>query len=409
MDSNSPLNNNEKNMNDETENDSVENVVEEQQEVTEEKQEEVSEEVTEEQQEEVKEEVKEEVTEEQQEEVTEEKQEEVTEENQEEVTEENQEEVTEEQQEEVTEEQQEEVTEEKQEEVSEEQQEEVTEEQQEVVEVQEEFVEKIQEKLSEIVSVDDEDIGVITIPDDEDDRQSLKAEHLNIINLGLSVLNRRYGDSINYDNNLLLQITKESIEYIETFNRFTGNEKHIICKEIIKTFLENRNVEWSKIDKVVNNTITFVVSISKNGIQALKLDKKVVGDVQDIFNQLYPLILKDIEKKYPSTDDVVNHLFDICLVTMGYIENYKQINQKQKMILIKNILMKVIELLPTIHKEITNEELKFLEENIDTTLLMVELGFDAQNGNVNVNAEQVEKISNCLFKCLLSCFKKIKK
>ena len=336
MDRKSPLNNNEKNMNDETENDSVENVVEEQQEET-----------------------------------------------------------TEEQQEETTGEQKEEVIEENHKDDS--------------TDEQEEFVEEIQEKLSEIVSVDDEDIGVITIPEDEDDRQSLKAEHLNIINLGLSVLNRRYGDSINYDNNLLLQITKESIEYIETFNRFTGNEKHIICKEIIKTFLENRNVEWSKIDKVVNNTITFVVSISKNGIQALKLDKKVVGDVQDIFNQLYPLILKDIEKKYPSTDDVVNHLFDICLVTMGYIENYKQINQKQKMILIKNILMKVIELLPTIHKEITNEELKFLEENIDTTLLMVELGFDAQNGNVNVNAEQVEKISNCLFKCLLSCFKKIKK
>ena len=349
---------------------------------------------------------------EQQEETTEEQQDESQveqQEQEEETTEEQQDESPVEQQE-----QEEETTEEQQDESPVEQQyESPVEQQEEIVTIisvgsHDNLVENIQEKLSEIASLDEEEIGIITIPEEEEVNQSLKAEHLNIIHLGLSVLNRRYGESINFDNNLLIQITKESIEYIETFNRFTGNEKHIICKEIIKIFLTNRGIEWKKIDKVINNAISFVVSISKNGVQALKLDKKVVGDVQDIFNQLYPLILKDMEKKYPTTDDIVNHLFDICLVTMGYMENYKQITQKQKIILIKSILMKVIELLPTIYKEITNDEIKFLEENIDTTLLMVELGLDAQDGGVNINAEQVEKISNCLFKCILSCFKKFK-
>ena len=266
------------------------------------------------------------------------------------------------------------------------------------------LVEKIKEKLEE----DNEENNVLNFEKDENNN-NISAEHLNIIELGLSVLNRRYGENIKLDNNLQLQVIKESIEYIETFNRFTGKEKHVICTEIIKRFLVNRGIEWSKIDKVVNNSISFAVSISKNGVKALKLDKKVVGDVQDIFNQIYPLVLKDVEKKYPSTDEIINSLFDICLVTMKYVENYKNVNKKQKLILVKNILIKVIELLPTINKNIKEEDLTLINDSLDGTLTMVELGFDASEGQLNINAENVEKISGCLIQCFLAMFKKFKK
>jgi hypothetical protein len=252
-------------------------------------------------------------------------------------------------------------------------------------------------------------IGTPTDYESSMENNNVHLEHENIISLGILTFERRYGNHIKLDNNLLLQIVKEALEYIETFRRFSSSEKHIICKELIKRFSVNRGIKWSKINKTINNSISFIISISKHGLPPLKLDTKVVGDVQDIFNQIYPLVLQDVEKNYKNTDEIINHLFDICLVTMQFVENYPNINRKQRLILVKNIVENIIDAIPTFYENVNDEDLKLVKDNLDNTFILVELGFDAKDGQININIEDVEKIGSCLFKCCLSMIKKVKK
>ena len=224
---------------------------------------------------------------------------------------------------------------------------------------------------------------------------------------GLKKLENNYSSLSDFNNDLLLNIVKESMEYVEKIENLKGKEKHTIAKEIIKEFCKNRNIKQDdkNFDKLIDDTFTFVIKISKNGFSNVNINSSSVNTVQDAFNTIYDTLCKDIEKKYPKTDDVINNTFDIVYLAMSYIEKFPNLDGAKKRLLLKNIIFKFVESLPNVYDGITTEQVTEIKKLLDDAFIFVELAIKAKNGKIEINPVVVTSILDCLFKWFKKCNK----
>lgn len=244
---------------------------------------------------------------------------------------------------------------------------------------------------------------------------SIMKQYENIIKLGLVHLNRKYGKHITLENELVQQVIKDTIEYVEiTFKNSEnkGNTKLLVSKELIRRFLQKRNEEYDlkKWDNTFTQTINQIVYLSKqkNPIIEINQNNQILTDVNDIFDDIFSIIVCQIRTRYTNVNDLMNNVFEIISLIIELLKNYKQIendNNKKKLIiksLMKNIVLKLDSFYPNITDDIKNQ----LNETIEGSFILIELGIEAKNGNLNINKEEATQLCSCFLGLLLRLFRR---
>ena len=225
------------------------------------------------------------------------------------------------------------------------------------------------------------------------------------ISEGINKLENNYSSISDFNNDLLLNIVKESMEFVETIPNAKGKSKHVIAKEIIKGFCKSRNIKENNenFDKLIDDTFTFVIKVSKNGFSEVNIQSSTVTTVQYAFNVIYDKFCKDIENKYPKTDDIINNTLEFVYLAMSYIEKFPKLDGTKKRLLLKNIIFKFNESLTKLYSDITMEQITNINKLLDDAFLFVDLAIKVKNGKLEINPVVVSSILNCLFNFFKNC------
>ena len=168
---------------------------------------------------------------------------------------------------------------------------------------------------------------------------------------------------------------------------------------IIYRLLEINN----EIEKQISKSIDFAVKVSKEGFGEIKFVSTTITEVKTAFNLIYASTISKINDKYPLADDIVNNIFDIIVYIMQLIEGQTNLNNNEKEIILKKIIVKAISSLEESTK-ITVEQKDFLLLQVDPTIAIAKIGIRAKNGAIQINLKEVISI----FQCFTNLFQKCK-
>ena len=112
--------------------------------------------------------------------------------------------------------------------------------------------------------------------------------------------------------------------------------------------------------------------------------------------------MSKIEEKYPLADDIINNLFDIIIHIMRLIEGQTTMNDNEKIILLKKIIIKVISSLVESTK-LSKENGDFLNAQVDSTIAIAQVSLRAKNGELQINPREVISIFECIFAWFRKC------
>jgi hypothetical protein len=222
-------------------------------------------------------------------------------------------------------------------------------------------------------------------------------------NNGLEILVERFLDDGVIDNNELVEIIQVVIEIVERNTSLNGSEKKVLALLILRQFLESKMKNYDEIEKQISKSIDFAVKVSKEGFGEIKLVSTTITEVKTAFNLIYASTISKINDKYPLADDIINNIFDIIVYIMQLIEGQTNLNNNEKEIILKKIIVKAISSLEESTK-ITIEQKDFLLLQVDPTIAIAKIGIRAKNGAIQINLREVISI----FQCFTNLFQKCK-
>ena len=218
----------------------------------------------------------------------------------------------------------------------------------------------------------------------------------------LNTLIEKFLDDGVIDNNELTEIIKVVIELVEEKTTLSGTEKKNLSLSILRQFLESKMSNYDEIEKQISKSIDFAVKVSKEGFGEIKIMSSTISDLKTGFNFIYSSTMSKIEEKYPLTDDITNNLFDIIIIVMRLIEGQTSMNENEKAILLKKIVIKIISSLVESTK-LTKEQGDLLISQVDSTIAIAQVGIRAKNGEIRINPREVVSIFECIFTWFRKC------
>ena len=87
---------------------------------------------------------------------------------------------------------------------------------------------------------------------------------------------------------------------------------------------------------------------------------------------------------------------------MRLIEGQTSMNENEKAILLKKIVLKIISSLVESTK-LTKEHGDFLNTQVDSTIAIAQVGIRAKNGELRINIREVVSIFECIFAWFRKC------
>ena len=205
-------------------------------------------------------------------------------------------------------------------------------------------------------------------------------------------------NGLDYEDALLSQVIKFSLTYIHKKNLDVQEKKHIV-KTAVLTFFNKIGKPIP--DSLFENSLNLIENIRKNGINKIKIDKKTIKNTKDIFETVYPIFCKEVEKRYPKTDDIIINILELSTIIAPLLNNFKGISGSDKKLILKKILLKFVNDLNIYYKDATPELKLKLKDTINGSMIFSDVIIGAINGQVSIEPEQITGIISCL----LSCFK----
>lgn len=219
---------------------------------------------------------------------------------------------------------------------------------------------------------------------------------------GLDTLIDRFLDDGIIDNNELTEIIRVVIELVEGKNGLSGTQKKSLAISILRQFLESKMTNYNQIESQISKSIDFAIKVSKEGFGEIKIMSSTITDIKTGFNFIYSSTMSKIEEKYPLADDIINNLFDITIHIMRLIEGQTSMNDNEKVILLKKIIVKVISSLVESTK-LSKENGDFLNSQVDSTIAIAQVSLRAKNGELQINPREVISIFECIFAWFRKC------
>jgi hypothetical protein len=218
----------------------------------------------------------------------------------------------------------------------------------------------------------------------------------------LDILIEKFLDDGVIDNNELTEIIRFVIELVEGKTTLSGTEKKNLALSILRQFLESKISNYDEIEKQISKSIDFAVKVSKEGFGEIKIMSTTISDIKTGFNFIYSSTMSKIDEKYPATDDIINNFFDVIIHVMRLIEGQTSMNENEKAILLKKIVIKIISSLVESTK-LTNEQGDLLNAQVDSTIAIAQVGLRAKNGDLHINPQEVISIFECIFAWFRRC------
>jgi len=268
----------------------------------------------------------------------------------------------------------------------------------EVVDITDSIVEIVSSVSSEITGVHNtlqssenlEKVDTRLIPVEEESKKCL------------DMLIERFLDDGVIDNNELTEIIRVVIELVEGKVGLSGTQKKSLALSILRQFLESKMTNYNQIETQISKSIDFTIKVSKEGFGEIKIMSSTISDIKTGFNFIYSSTMSKIEEKYPLADDIINNLFDIIIHIMRLIEGQTTMNNNEKAILLKKIILKVISSLVESTK-LSNENGDFLNAQVDSTIAIAQVSLRAKNGELQINPQEVASIFECIFAWFRRC------
>ena len=218
----------------------------------------------------------------------------------------------------------------------------------------------------------------------------------------LDMLIERFLDDGVIDNNELTEIIRVVIELVEGKVGLSGTQKKSLALSILRQFLESKMTNYNQIETQISKSIDFTIKVSKEGFGEIKIMSSTISDIKTGFNFIYSSTMSKIEEKYPLADDIINNLFDIIIHIMRLIEGQTTMNNNEKVILLKKIILKVISSLVESTK-LSKENGDFLNAQVDSTIAIAQVSLRAKNGELQINPREVASIFECIFAWFRRC------
>ena len=218
----------------------------------------------------------------------------------------------------------------------------------------------------------------------------------------LDTLIERFLDDGVIDNNELTEIIRVVIELVEGRVGLSGTQKKSLALSILRQFLESKIPNYTQLETQISKSIDFTIKVSKEGFGEIKIMSSTISDIKTGFNFIYSSTMSKIEEKYPLTDDIINNLFDIVIHIMRLIEGQTNMNDNEKVILLKKIILKVISSLVESTK-LSKENGDFLNIQVDSTIAIAQVSLRAKNGELQINPREVASIFECIFAWFRRC------
>ena len=218
----------------------------------------------------------------------------------------------------------------------------------------------------------------------------------------LDALIERFLDDGVIDNNELTEIIRVVIELVEGKVGLSGTQKKSLALSILRQFLETKIPNYNQIETQISKSIDFTIKVSKEGFGEIKIMSSTISDIKTGFNFIYSSTMSKIEEKYPLADDIINNLFDIIIHIMRLIEGQTTMNDNEKVILLKKIVLKVISSLVESTK-LSKENGDFLNAQVDSTIAIAQVSLRAKNGELHINPREVISIFECIFAWFRRC------
>lgn len=218
----------------------------------------------------------------------------------------------------------------------------------------------------------------------------------------LDTLIERFLDDGVIDNNELTEIIRVVIELVEGRVGLSGTQKKSLALSILRQFLESKIPNYTQLETQISKSIDFAIKVSKEGFGEIKIMSSTISDIKTGFNFIYSSTMSKIEEKYPLTDDIINNLFDIVIHIMRLIEGQTNMNDNEKVILLKKIILKVISSLVESTK-LSKENGDFLNTQVDSTIAIAQVSLRAKNGQLQINPREVASIFECIFAWFRRC------
>jgi hypothetical protein len=218
----------------------------------------------------------------------------------------------------------------------------------------------------------------------------------------LDTLIERFLDDGIIDNNELTEIIRVVIELVEGRVGLSGTQKKSLALSILRQFLESKITNYTQLETQISKSIDFAIKVSKEGFGEIKIMSSTISDIKTGFNFIYSSTMSKIEEKYPLTDDIINNLFDIVIHIMRLIEGQTNMNDNEKVILLKKIIVKVISSLVESTK-LSKENGDFLNTQVDSTIAIAQVSLRAKNGELQINPREVASIFECIFAWFRRC------
>jgi len=218
----------------------------------------------------------------------------------------------------------------------------------------------------------------------------------------LDTLIERFLDDGVIDNNELTEIIRVVIELVEGKVGLSGIQKKNLALSILRQFLESKIPNYNQIETQISKSIDFTIKVSKEGFGEIKIMSSTILDIKTGFNFIYSSTMSKIEEKYPLADDIINNLFDIIIHIMRLIEGQTTMNDNEKVILLKKIIVKVISSLVESTK-LSKENGDFLNSQVDSTIAIAQVSLRAKNGELHINPREVVSMFECIFAWFRKC------
>lgn len=218
----------------------------------------------------------------------------------------------------------------------------------------------------------------------------------------LDTLIEKFLDDGVIDNNELIEIICVVIGLVEGKTILSGIEKKNLSISILRQFLQSKMTNYDEVEKQISKSIDFAVKVSNEGFGELKIMSTTISDLKTGFNFIYSSTMSKIDEKYPLADDIINNLFDIIIHIMRLIEGQTSMNENEKAILLKKIVLKIISSLVESTK-LTKEHGDFLNTQVDSTIAIAQVGIRAKNGELRINIREVVSIFECIFAWFRKC------
>ena len=221
----------------------------------------------------------------------------------------------------------------------------------------------------------------------------------------LDILITKYLDDGVIDNEELIDIVQTAMEIAEKKRDIKGEEKKNLVLLMLKEFMQNRVNDYEKLEPLIIKAIDLAISVSKTGLEKIKLSSDSITESKAAFNLIYQTTLSKIEDKYPLADDIINNLFDIALFIVQLLEGQTNLKENEKRILLKKILIKVID---SLDSKLTNDQKILIKSQIEPTISLVQIGIRASQGEIQINPQEVVSIFSCICAWFTKCCSKKK-